>query len=147
MQILEKLGPEGDIIGLSLLSPWRAIPMSLHEQATQPTPEYREIPLTQGQVAIVSPEDYGTLSVFNWCASRQKGGRTFYALRAVRTEPGKRGTVLMHREIMKAPDGTDDHFQSSIGMPTGTRVQIPFMRGVMSGCQEESAPGSICTSR
>src|ERR1043165_2122866 len=62
----------------------------------------REIPLTQGYVALVDDCDYEWLSQWKWCAHVAKGGRTAYAFRA-------KG-IAMHRVIMNAPEGMDvDH--------------------------------------
>lgn len=44
----------------------------------------KEIPLTQGQVAIVSDEDYEDLSQFKWFAYYSTFTRSFYAKRKVR---------------------------------------------------------------
>jgi hypothetical protein len=63
-----------------------------------PNGEVRYIALTQGQFAIVDACDYERLSRHRWCAVRSGDG--YYARRSV---PG--GTILMHREIMKAPKG------------------------------------------
>jgi hypothetical protein len=58
-----------------------------------------KIPLTQGQFALVDPDQYDELSKWKWCALR--GKHTYYACRRV-----PRGRViLMHREIMKPPVG------------------------------------------
>ncbi len=59
---------------------------------------FRLIPLTQGQFAIVDAEDYDRLAQHKWCAV--KGRDTFYAQRF---KDGK--IVGMHREIMRAPKG------------------------------------------
>jgi len=56
------------------------------------------IPLTQNKVAVVDIEDFEWLSQFKWYAA--KAGDRFYACRR---EKGR--TLLMHREIMQAPDG------------------------------------------
>lgn len=59
------------------------------------------IPLTRGEVTFVDDGDYERLSQFKWCVSRQGGGK----FQAVRRKPGSRGgLILMHREILKAPD-------------------------------------------
>ncbi|MHC4173087.1 MAG: hypothetical protein ACYST5_09130, partial [Planctomycetota bacterium] len=58
--------------------------------------DFRLIPLTQGQFAIVDAEDYHRLAQHKWCAV--KGRDTFYAQRF---KDGK--IVGMHREIMRAP--------------------------------------------
>lgn len=55
---------------------------------------YMEIPLTQGKVAVVSPEDFDALAKFKWHAFRC--GRTTYAKR--NTRDGSSG--LMHRVIL-----------------------------------------------
>lgn len=39
------------------------------ELASQPTPEYRIISLTKGQVTIIDAADYEWLSVFKWYAT------------------------------------------------------------------------------
>lgn len=64
---------------------------------TPPEPEYRTIPLTQGQVTKVSASAYTKLSLFSWCASRQKEGR-YVAVRRQSKEPD--GYIYMHRQIM-----------------------------------------------
>lgn len=58
----------------------------------------KEIPLTQGQVALVDDEDYERVSAFKWHA--QKARTTFYAMRKSRIA-GKRIAVLMHRDILQ----------------------------------------------
>lgn len=62
----------------------------------------KEIPLTQGKVAIVDNRDYPKLARHKWCAGRY--GDNFYALR----DNGR--VVGMHRVILKAPAGPEvDH--------------------------------------
>jgi len=57
-----------------------------------------EIPLTQGQVAIVDDVDYEFLTQFKWCAGKYKKG--FYAVRtALKDEPNPGQTILMHRVL------------------------------------------------
>ena len=69
----------------------------------------KEIPLTQGKVAIVSDCDYEWLSQYKWQAMRGYK-ETFYAAHAVRPKVGKRGYIYMHRLILDAPDGMQvDH--------------------------------------
>ncbi len=64
---------------------------------------YREIPLTQGQVALVDAEDYERINRHKWYAKAHHKGSIFYALRNVPVgEPGKlkQRSVSMHREVM-----------------------------------------------
>ena len=59
---------------------------------------YREIPLTQGQVAIVDAGDYDWLNQWKWCAVSKR--HKFYAARNITTHPGKQSLVYMHRIIL-----------------------------------------------
>jgi len=61
----------------------------------------REIPLSQGKVALVDDEDYETVSRFKWCTIKGHN-ETIYAARYVRRADGTQTTVRMHRVIMKA---------------------------------------------
>lgn len=64
----------------------------------------KEIPLTQGKVALVDDEDFERLSQWKWYA--RKDGSTLYA---VRNAPGpERGTILMHREVLGDVPGEMD---------------------------------------
>jgi hypothetical protein len=56
----------------------------------------REIPLTQGLVALVDDEDYERLAQHKWCVLRT--GSNVYAKRTKRA-------LLMHREVMLPPPG------------------------------------------
>lgn len=66
---------------------------------TSPTPEYREITLTQGQVARVSPHRFAEISASKWSARWSKNTQTFYALRSSKKHEGPKHTILMHRQI------------------------------------------------
>jgi len=57
----------------------------------------KEIPLTQGRVALVDDEDYEWLNQWKWCAYKHR--YTFYAHRCVWNK-GKKITMKMHREIL-----------------------------------------------
>ena len=82
--------------------------MNLLEQETQPAElSYREIPLTQGKVAIVDAADYEALAQFKWHVGKYKGFKSSYALRHAPTDNGKRYVVRMHRQILNA--ATDVH--------------------------------------
>lgn len=58
----------------------------------------KEIPLTQGQVALVDDEDFEFLRMFKWHAYRSR--RTFYAMRSVRKPDGRWTTDDMHRLVL-----------------------------------------------
>jgi hypothetical protein len=64
---------------------------------------FRLIPLTQGQFAIVDPQDFEELNKFGWYAKKHRN--TFYAVRSVR-ENGRHITINMHRVILQAPAGS-----------------------------------------
>ena len=69
----------------------------------------REIPLTQGKVAIVDDRDFDELSRFKWQTTRDRSG-TFYAVRTTTRVGDKPRTVRMHRQILGAVAGEDvDH--------------------------------------
>ncbi len=71
----------------------------------------KEIPLTQGLVAIVDDEDYESLSAYKWCAAFAANTNSFYAIRNGRGSSKRgRGTIRMHRIILDAPAGIQvDH--------------------------------------
>jgi hypothetical protein len=55
------------------------------------------IPLTMGQYAMVDDKDYDWLNQWKWSATRH--GRTYYALRTVRCDDGRRTQIYMHKFI------------------------------------------------
>lgn len=66
-----------------------------------PDSSYREIPLTQGQVAIVDAADFDWLNQWKWCAIWQKNVNGFYAARNVaRHEIECPYLMTMHRQIL-----------------------------------------------
>ena len=69
----------------------------------------KEIKLTKGQVALVDDWHYDDVSKYKWFASWNKHSRGYYAYRVVESKP-KVKMELMHRRIMKTPDGMQcDH--------------------------------------
>lgn len=62
----------------------------------------KEIKLTRGMVALVDDEDFLALTVYKWCAFKDR--KTFYAVRYEHSQ-GKQTKVYMHRVIMSAPIG------------------------------------------
>jgi len=62
----------------------------------------REIPLTQGKVAIVDDIDYDFLMQFTWRAIPGRAATEYRAARNLpRDEAGKRPSVYMHRDVAK----------------------------------------------
>ncbi len=64
----------------------------------------RLIQLTQGQVAIVSDEDYDELSAFGWCAMWSPSVGSFYAVRQSPRKGGGQTKIYMHRVVTGAKD-------------------------------------------
>lgn len=70
----------------------------------------REIPLTQGKVALVDDEDFERLSAYRWQAEWSTNGQTWYAKRRGPVPDGRVMTIRMHREVMRpAPGQVVDH--------------------------------------
>lgn len=63
----------------------------------------KEIPLTQGKVALVDEADYDQLSRFKWCASKEHG--PWYAVRRIYSRSGKKIMQRMHRQILGLQPG------------------------------------------
>ncbi len=67
----------------------------------------KEIPLTQGQFALVDDEDFELISQYNWYANKRDA--TFYAATSIK-KGGKWTTLQMHRLVMDAQKGQEiDH--------------------------------------
>jgi hypothetical protein len=66
---------------------------------------FRRVPLTQGHYAIVDPADFPHLSRYKWRLCRTKGKNVLYAERSIRKANGKYSRILMHRELIYAPEG------------------------------------------
>ncbi len=69
----------------------------------------KEIPLSQGKVALVDDEDYDYLMQWKWHVLKKKN--TYYAVRLTYEGNGKkRNSVRMHRLIMNTPPNMEvDH--------------------------------------
>ena len=70
----------------------------------------REISLTRGHVALVSDEDYDSLSVHKWFAYEHRN--TWYAARTIMIAPRKHRLLRMHRAVLGLQFGdgiTPDH--------------------------------------
>ena len=69
----------------------------------------KEIILTQGKVALVDDEDFDFINQFKWYAAKQNPINNWYAFRLVYIN-NKPANIMMHREIIKTPDGMEtDH--------------------------------------
>lgn len=85
----------------------------------------KEIPLTQGKVALVDDADYEAVSQFKWHAVKM--GRRFYAARALPRANGKQVIEFMHKFLVPgAPkidhrDGDGLNNQRSNLRPATTR--------------------------
>ena len=64
----------------------------------------KEIPLSQGQTALVDDADYPLLSEFKWCYRSERNGKQGYAVRHSKVYRRDR-LVYLHRQIMPAPPG------------------------------------------
>ncbi len=69
----------------------------------------KKIELTQNQFAIVDDGDYEWLSQFKWCASWSKGTKSYYAVRKIPLQDGRRTIEQMHRRIMGLRYGDKNH--------------------------------------
>jgi hypothetical protein len=86
----------------------------------------KQIPLTQGKIALVDDEDYEWLSQWSWFASRSRGA-IWYAKRGVKRADGSWTTTYMHIEItgIKGTDHVNrdglNNQRSNIRAATGTQ--------------------------
>lgn len=76
----------------------------------------KEIPLSQGLVALVDDEDFEELSQYRWCAYWDPVAQTYYAHRNGYTPEGKATVFLMHRQIMQTPRGMLTHHENHNGL-------------------------------
>jgi hypothetical protein len=85
-------------------------------------PGVKYIPLTRGLWAVVDAADFERLNRYRWYASPSGGGK-MYARRNTKT-----GTILMHREVMHAPEGMVVDHRNRNGIdnrPLNLRVCTP----------------------
>lgn len=69
-----------------------------------------EIPLTQGQTALIDDEDWKLVSAYNWYAAWNPNTKSFYAVTSLQRAHGKQATLYMHRLIVSAQTGEQvDH--------------------------------------
>ncbi len=72
----------------------------------------KEIPLTQGKIALVDDGDYPELSKYRWCVLKM--GNTWYATRKSARVNGKYRTIYMHAVIAGTSKGMHtDHINGN----------------------------------
>ena len=74
----------------------------------------KQIPLTQGKIALVDDEDYERLNRHRWYA--QKSRYTYYAVRKSSRKQGKQRTIYMHKEILDIPLGFETDHKNHFGL-------------------------------
>jgi hypothetical protein len=62
----------------------------------------KNIPLTQGQLALIDDEDFERVNQYKWQAKWEKRTKSFYAI-MVTSRPNRK-TIQMSRFIMQTPD-------------------------------------------
>ena len=113
-----------------------------------PTPsssEYRTIPLTKGQVALVDAVDYESLSQWKWFARWSKPMQSYYAMRSDYSEGHK--TIYMHRQILEL--GFRDKRRGDHREPSRTldnrranlRISSPAQNGANSRIRRDTRSG------
>jgi hypothetical protein len=105
----------------------------------------REIPLTQGHVAIVDDEDFKRVNQYKWCAMaglRRDGTiKCIYATRSIRVN-GRKITQYLHRFILEISDPTlqIDHIDHNglnnqrSNLRTATRSENQWNQRKLEGC-------------
>jgi hypothetical protein len=83
-----------DVISIGNASPLKGAAM------TSPLEDYRLIPLTQGQFAIVEASDFDWLNQWDWFARWDRCTKGFYASRSSLPISGRRGLIHMHRVVL-----------------------------------------------
>jgi hypothetical protein len=88
----------------------------------------KTIKLSRGMFAFIDDEDFEDLNKYMWCASKHSG--KFYALRKG-PRPLKK-TILMHREIMKTPNGMKTDHRDGNGL-NNQRYNLRICTDVQNG--------------
>jgi len=107
-------------------------------------PEMIEIPLTQGQVALIDDEDYELVSQYKWCARWNHNTKSYYAVTNIRKSDGTRTTLQMHRLIMDAKKGEEvDHINHDTldNRKSELRLCTRSENGRNRGAQENNTSG------
>lgn len=102
----------------------------------------KQIPLTQGQFATVSDEDYKKVSQHKWTLLKGRAKR--YARKTTRYPDGRQGTLYLHRFILNSPPQLHiDHIDGDglncvrenlrVASPLNNRYNEPIRRNNTSG--------------
>ena len=74
----------------------------------------KEIPLSQGKIAIVDDDDFEKLNKHKWYALTDGRGHTHYVIRNSPRSSRHRNSIKMHRVIMNPPKGKEiDHINGN----------------------------------
>lgn len=114
---------------------------------TSPSEDYRLIPLSQGQFAKVSPEDYEWLNQWKWNARWAQNTKSFYALRHLSSKEHRgRPSVYMHRLILGL-ERFDKRHGDHINLDTldnrrsNLRIATPMQNHCNQGVRKDSRSG------
>lgn len=77
--------------------------------------EMKQIPLTQGQVALVDDEDFEWLSQWKWYVAKQRCN-AWYAARSINMGNAHILVIKMHRIILKPPPGFETDHKDGNGL-------------------------------
>jgi hypothetical protein len=110
----------------------------------------KEIPLTQGQVALVDDEDFELVSAHKWYALWDPHTKSFYAVTHLRKPTGKQTGLYMHRLIMDAKKGEQVdhiHHQTLDNRRSELRLCTPSQNGCNTGMRSTNTSGFTGVSR
>ena len=106
--------------------------------------EMIEIPLTQGQVALIDDEDFELVSQYKWYAHWDPHTKSFYARTNIRKSDGTRTMLRMHRLITDAKKGEEvDHINHDTidNQKENLRICTRSENGCNRGAQENNTSG------
>jgi hypothetical protein len=91
--------------------------------------------LSKGLVALVDAEDFDSLSKYKWRALSGRGIN--YAAR-YSVKDGKKGVVLMHRQILNAPNGSEVDHRNGDGLDN-QRTNLRFATRSQQGANTKKS--------
>jgi len=102
----------------------------------------KEIPLTQGKVALVDDEDFDRVSQFKWFAVKWKKGKGYYAARNSPMISGKRKHLFLHRFVLGVSEKVDHRNRDGLdcqkhNLRLATDSQNNANRGKFEGCSSK----------